>query len=380
MADDYRICARCVTDASDPGVRFDEDGICDCCKRYLEVKAQRGYRPGESERELQRAVDAMKRDGAGRPYDCIVGVSGGVDSAYMLYTAIQLGLRVLAIHVDTGWNSEIAAKNIERVCGKLNVELHTYVADWPTMKELQRAYMLSGVANIDVAQDHLFCAALYDMAKQYRVKYILNGSNIATEGAASPFSLQRSYRDTWHMRSVYRKCGRGKSLRKYPMLGIYRAWLGQPGVTKINLLDYLPYTKKDAIDLLSREFGWEYYGGKHFECRFTRYFQSVYLPRKFGYDKRRNHLSCLIMNGEMTREEALQELEQPPCPPEQQAEDEKYILDKLEIDPEVWRDMLDAPPAPDDAYFSQARLFALAQRLLGKRGLDNAKKRAVSLK
>ena len=380
MSEGYQICTRCVMDNTDPGVTFDENGVCSSCTRYLEVRALSGYRPGESERELERTVVVMKQKSGKLAYDCILGISGGVDSAYMLYTANRLGLRVLAVHVDSGWNSEMAVRNIERMCQKLGVELHTYVMDWPTMKELQRAYMLSGVANLDVPQDHLFCAAVYEMARKYRVRYILNGSNIATEGAAPPFTMQHSYRDTWHLNSIYKKHGRGRSLKKYPRLSLWRAWMGLRGVTKINLLDYVPYSKQDAIALLSREFGWEYYGGKHFESRFTKYFQSVYLPKKFGYDKRRSHLSCLVMNGEMTREEALLELSQPPYPVDQQKEDEAYILKKLEIDPEEWQRILNAPPTPDDAYFSQAKLFGVAQRLLGRRGLDRIKKSRYSVK
>lgn len=376
----YRVCTRCVMDSSDPGVTFDENGVCSSCTRYLEARALSGYRPGVSEKELEHTVSVMKERSRGLAYDCILGISGGVDSAYMLSVASKLGLRVLAVHVDSGWNSETAVRNIERMCQKLGVQLHTYVVDWPTMKELQRAYMLSGVANLDVPQDHLFCAAVYQAARKYKVRYILNGSNLATEGAAPPFTMQHSYRDTWHLNSIYRKHGRGKSLRKYPRLSLWEAWMGLPGVTKINLLDSVPYSKKEAIETLSREFGWEYYGGKHFESRFTKYFQSVYLPRKFGYDKRRYHLSCLVMNGEMTRAEALNELEQPPYPVEQQREDEAYILKKLELDPEEWRKILDAPPTPDDAYFSQAKLFNLAQRLLGRKGLDRIKKKRYSVR
>lgn len=380
MAMEYKVCTRCVMDSTDPGVTFDEQGVCSSCKRYLEMRALEGYRPGESDKELERIVRVMKERSAKLDYDCILGISGGVDSAYMLYIAHQLGLRVLAVHVDSGWNSETAVRNIERMCQKLNVQLHTYVMDWPTMKELQRAYMLSGVANLDVPQDHLFLSAVYQMARKYRVKYILNGSNVATEGSSTPFTLQHSHRDTWHLRSIYRKCGRGKSLKKYPCLGLYRAWFGLPGVTKVNLLNYVPYSKKEAIALLSREFGWEYYGGKHFESRFTKYFQSVYLPTKFSYDKRRSHLSCLVMNGEMTREEALAELSEPPYPVEQQREDESYILKKLDIDPETWHKILAAPPTPDNAYFSQAGLLGLAQRMLGKSGLDSVRKRGQSVK
>ncbi|MEG2207260.1 MAG: N-acetyl sugar amidotransferase [Clostridia bacterium] len=379
MVDEYQVCTRCVMDTSDPGITFDENGVCSSCRRYEEVREQRGYRPGVSERELERTVSLMKEKSAKLDYDCILGISGGVDSAYMLHLAYKLGLRVLAVHVDSGWNSEIGVRNIERMCQKLNVQLHTFVMDWPTMKELQRAYLLSGVANLDVPQDHLFCAAVYHMAKKYQVKYILNGSNIATEGAAAPFSMQQSYRDTWHLNSIYKRHGRGRSLRKYPRLSIWRAWFGLHGVTKINLLDYVPYSKTEAIALLSREYGWEYYGGKHFESRFTKYFQSVYLPRKYHFDKRRSQLSCLVMNGEMTREAALQELAVPPYPVEQQREDEAYILKKLDIAPEEWAKVLSAPPTPNEAYFSQAKLFALAQRMLGKGGLDRMKKRIYSV-
>lgn len=380
MPEEYRVCTRCVMDASDSGVTFDENGVCSFCTRYEEVRAQSGYRPGVSEKELERTVAVMKEKSRALDYDCVLGISGGVDSAYMLYIAKKLGLRVLAVHVDSGWNSEMAVRNIERMCEKLSVRLHTYVMDWPTMKELQRAYMLSGVANLDVPQDHLFCAAVYEMARKYKVKFILNGSNIATEGAAAPFSKQHSYRDTWHLNSIYRRHGRGKSLKKYPRLSLWEAWMGLPGVTKINLLNYVPYSKKEAIETLSREFGWEYYGGKHFESRFTKYFQSVYLPRKFGYDKRRSHLSCLVLNGEMTREEALDELARPPYPPEEQKEDEAYILKKLDISAEEWQRVLSEPPTPDEAYFSQQKLFSLAQRLLGKKGLDRIKQKRYSVK
>lgn len=375
-----QICTRCVMDNSDPGIEFDENGVCSACKQYMHNRELSGYHSGESEKKLQETVAMMKENSKDSDYDCVLGISGGVDSAYMAYLAHQLGLRVLAVHVDSGWNSEVAVRNIEKMCEKLNIQLHTYVMDWPTMKELTRAFMLSGLANLDVPQDHLFCAAIYQMARKYRVRYILNGSNIATEGADAPFSLQHTYRDAWHLKSIYRKHGRGKSLKKYPVLSLWEAWMGLPGVTKINLLNYVPYSKKVAIETLSREFGWEYYGGKHFESRFTKYFQSVYLPRKFGYDKRRAHLSCLILNGEMTRDEALAELEKPPYPLEQQKEDESYILKKLDVDPAQWQRILEAPPTPDDAYFSQQKLFDLARRLLGQKGLDRIKQRRYTAK
>lgn len=359
------ICTRCVMDTSDPAIIFDEEGVCSCCRRYDEQKALRGYRAGESEKELEPLVTQMKADGKGKEFDCIIGISGGVDSAYLAYTAHKLGLRMLAVHVDTGWNSEIAVRNIERLCDKLSLQLHTIVVDWPTMKELQRAYLLSGLANLDVPQDHLLVAAVYRFARQYGVRYVLNGTNIATEGASSPFSRQISCMDFWHIRSVYRKWGRGKSLRKYDHLSLVQARWKFTAIQQVNLLNYVPYAKKDAIETLSREFGWEYYGGKHFESRFTKWFQSVYLPRKFGYDKRRYHLSCLVNNGEMTREEALAELAQPPYPEEQMREDEEYILKKLDISPDQWAKVMSEPPVPNEAYFSQEKIIRLAEKLLG---------------
>lgn len=380
MSSTYQVCKRCVTDTSDPGVTFDSNGVCSSCRRYEEVRSQRGYRKGISEKELDHTISVMKDSSKNLPYDCLIGVSGGVDSAYMLYLAHKLGLRILAVHVDSGWNSKVAEENIHKICDKLGIELHIWKVDWESMKELQRAYMLSGVANTDVPQDHLFCSAVFEMAKKYRVKYILNGSNIATEGAAAPFSLQHSYRDTWHMKSIYKKHGRGKSLEKYPFLSLREAWFGLKGVTKINLLDMVPYSKKEAIETLHREFGWEYYGGKHYESILTRYLQGVCQPQKFGFDKRRFHLSCLVMNGEMSREEALAELDMPTYPVELQQEDEAYILKKLEIDPKEWKQILKAPPTPDDAYFSQQKLFDAVRTILGKEKLDLIRKKLYSVK
>lgn len=372
-----RVCTRCVMDDSDPGVTFDAEGRCNVCERYLTQTELRGYRPGDSDNQLQTIVAAMKKAGEGREFDCVLGLSGGVDSSYMAYIAHEHGLRVLAVHVDTGWNSEMAVRNIERVCNGLGYQLHTIVMDWPTMKELQRAYLFSGLANLDVPQDHLFCAAVYRFAKEYRVPYLLNGSNLATEGASAPFSAQHSYRDFWEIRSVYRKHGRGKSLKKYIHLNLREAWFGVPGVTKVNLLDYVPYSKKGAIQFLTERFGWEYYGGKHFESRFTKWFQSVYLPVRFGYDKRRYHLSCLVLNGEMTREEALAELARPAYPEAEMREDEAYILKKLDITAEQWAEEMRKPPAADNAYFSQAWLYSVAKRALGSGRLDRFKSRNV---
>ncbi len=364
---DYQICTRCVMDTTYPGIAFDQQGHCHLCNEYLAKKDIIGYRPGESEKELDKLVAKIKEDCKDKPYDVILGLSGGVDSAYMAYLANQLGLRIMAVHVDTGWNMESAENNIRKVCEKLDLKLHTITIDWPTMRELQRAYMLSGVANLDVPQDHVFMAAVMKFARDAGINYVLNGNNLATEGASAPYSGQQSYMDFWHMRSIYKKNGRGMSLKKYPHLSFWEARWKFPGITKVDILNHVPYSKQMAMDTLEKEFGWEYYGGKHLESRLTRYLQSVYQPLKCGYDKRRYHLSCLVMNGEMTREEALAELDRPAYPVEEQQADEQYILEKLEIDPAEWKRILEAPVTPNSDYFSQEKLIQLARKLLGKK-------------
>ena len=365
-----KICTRCVMDTTYPGITFDEQGHCSLCNAYEEKKGVIGYRKGESEKNLEALVKKIKEDNKDKEYDVILGLSGGVDSAYMAYLANKLGLRVMAVHVDTGWNMDVAVRNIQRVCDKLNLKLHTITIDWPTMRELQRAYMLSGVANLDVPQDHVFMSAVMKFARDSGIVYVLNGNNLATEGASAPYSGQQTYMDFWHMKSIYRRHGRGMSLAKYPHLSFFEARWKFPGVVKVDILNHVPYSKKMAMEVLSREFGWEYYGGKHLESRLTRYLQSVYQPKKCGYDKRLYHLSCLIMNGEMTREEALEELSQPAYPVKQQEEDERIILEKLEIEPEVWHRILSAPVTPNSDYFSQEKLISLARRLLGRKNVQ----------
>ena len=367
---EHTICTRCVMDDSYPGITFDEQGHCSLCNAYLEKKNVIGYRPGESEKELDALVAKIKAENRDKEYDVILGLSGGVDSAYMAYLAHKLGLRIMAVHIDTGWNMDMAVENIRRVCEKLHLKLHTITIDWPTMRELQRAYMLSGVANLDVPQDHVFMAAMLHFARQSGIRYMLNGNNLATEGASAPYSGQHTYMDFWHMQSICRRHGRNVNLRKYPHLSFLQARWKYDGVVKVDILNHVPYSKAEAMKVLEAEFGWEYYGGKHLESRLTRYLQSVYQPLKCGYDKRRYHLSCLIMNGEMTREEALEELARPAYPVEEQEADERYIMDRLEIDPAEWKRILAAPVTPNSRYFSQEKLISLARRLLGKKNVQ----------
>ncbi len=354
----YKICTRCIMDISDPQIEFDENGVCNHCHKFDKDVMLYGYKGKETDRELRKLVKEMKEYGKGKEYDCILGISGGVDSAYMAYLAHKLGLRVLAVHVDAGWNSEIAVENIQKMCKALNMDLHTIVIDWQSMKELQRAYMFSGLANLDVPQDHVFLAAMYAYAKKYKIKYMLNGSNLATEGIL-PGAWGYASTDFRNIKSVYKKCGRKQPIfRKYPHFGIVKYFYYQMTIKRIKILNYVPYSKKGAMEVLEREFDWKYYGGKHFESRFTKFFQSYYLPQKFHYDKKRAHLSSLVVGGEMTREEALKEIDDVDTyTMEEMLGDRDYILKKLEISEKQWNKIMQAPNKTEDDYASYKKLI-----------------------
>ncbi len=341
----YQICTNCVMDTSDPDIVFDDNGVCSNCREFN--KRTKPYlNRRNKEQELREIVRKIKRNGKNKKYDCILGISGGIDSAYLAYLAHSLQLRVLAVHVDAGWNSEIAVNNIEKMCKKLGYDLHTIVIDWPTMKELQRAFMFSGVSNLDIPQDHVFIAATYHLARKYKIRYILSGGNLATEGIF-PHGWEHSALDYTFIKDVYRKNKRNNmSLKRYPHINtvdyIVYTYLGL--FKFVRLLDYIDYSKAEAIATLEKEFDWQYYGGKHFESRFTKFFQSYYTPRKFNYDKRRAHLSSLIVNGEISREDALKEMENPNAYPEEEMiADRDYILRKLNISLEEWNNIMDAP-------------------------------------
>ena len=274
-----------------------------------------------------------------------------------------MGLRVLAVHVDAGWNSEIAVQNIQKMCSQLGYDLHTIVIDWPTMKELQRAYMFSGLPNLDVPQDHVFIAAVYKYAMKYKIKYILSGGNVATEGVL-PTAWGYSSEDYINIKDVYKKNRRcNKSLRKYPHLNSLqlfgRIWRNCSGELKsVRILDYIDYSKSAAIKTLEQEFGWCYYGGKHFESRFTKFFQSYYLPKKFGYDKKRAHLSSLVLNGEISRQDALNEMKnEETYSEEEMLADKEYILKKLDITEKEWDAIMKMPCKSEEDYKNNKALM-----------------------
>lgn len=358
---EYKICSRCIMDTtSDPHLILDENGVCNYCHSYDKrvMKRDKG--------SIDEIVAQIKENGKNKKYDCILGLSGGVDSSYMAYIAHMYGLRVLAVHVDAGWNSEIAVQNIRNICEKLNYDLHTVVVDWNTMKEVQRAFMFSGLVNLDVPQDHVFVAAVYNMAKKFHINYILNGTNLATEGILST-AWQYSATDVCHIKDVCKKNGRGHiDFSKFPHFTFFDKHFMFPRILRLKtvfLLEYVPYTKKDALELLEREFGWKYYGGKHYESRLTKFLQECYFPQRYGWDKRRDHLASLVVSGEKSREEALLEIAQPIAPDDEIEKDKEYVLKKLEIKKEEFEQIIAAPWKTEHNYKSQEPYEEVLRRI-----------------
>lgn len=347
----YQICTRCVMDTSDPDITFDEQGVCSHCRSYdamVRNTVDRAAR-GERKAELDAVVARIRQAGQGHDYDCIMGLSGGVDSSYVAYTAKKLGLRPLAVHFDSGWNSELAVSNIENIVKRLGIDLHTHVVDWEEMRDLQLAFFKASVANCDTPTDHAFPAVLYREAARHGIKYILSGTNYATEFILPP-AWGYSSSDKRQLMDISRKFGKVR-LRHYPRIGFFAQYLWYPyvrGIKTVRLLNYLPYNKNEAKKIITAELGWRDYGGKHYESVFTRFFQGYYLPVKFGYDKRRAHLASLINSGQMTREEALQELANPTYDAALQQQDKEFVAKKLGVRPQE----LDAIFAQPNRHYS----------------------------
>jgi N-acetyl sugar amidotransferase len=342
----YQVCTKTVMDTTDPDITFDENGICNYVHFFNEkVKPILDPSP-EKEKVLKYLVQEIKEYGKDKEYDCIIGISGGVDSSYLAYYLKKVaGLRLLAVHLDGGWNSELAVKNIEDILKKLDIDLHTYVVDWEEMKDLQVSFLKSGVANQDIPQDHAIIATLYKTAREKNIKYIISGHNYATESIL-PKAWGFDAMDTSHIKGIHKRFGKLRKLRSYPLIGFFDYYLISRYLKKIQsirFLNLIDYNKQDAMDLLQKEYGWRYYGGKHYESRFTKFFQSYYLPTRFGFDKRKAHLSSLIVSGQITREEALVELAKPLYTEFELEGDKEYIRKKLDLTEEEFETILTQP-------------------------------------
>jgi aminotransferase len=340
---EYRICSQCVMDTTDPDITFDADGVCSNCHGF-EANLKPYWKPNaEGAAELEALLHRIRVDGEGKEYDCIIGLSGGVDSSFLATKLAEWRLRPLVVHVDAGWNSELAVKNIEQIVSRLGLHLDTMVIDWEEMRDLQRAFLKSHVANQDIPQDHAFSAALVNKALEHGITYVISGTNFATEGIL-PQAWGYDAMDAAHIRDIHRQFGESK-LKRFPILS-FRAYY-ETMLQKLQFvapLNFMPYDKQSAIAHLEQNFGWRYYGGKHYESVWTRWYQAHYLPRKFGYDKRRAHLASLIVAGSMARDDALLELKKPLYTDNELANDTAFVAKKLGFSQAELEALIDAPP------------------------------------
>ena len=353
-------CRRCVMDTTDPDLTFDADGICSQCRRAERLLTLVPSTDAQAETRLAAIGAEMAKKTKGAEYQCLVGLSGGVDSSYVAHLAGRLGLRVLAVHFDNGWNSEIAVANIRNICSALDFELMTYVIDWEEFRDLQRAFLLASVIDVELVTDHAIFAAMVRLAREHRVPFVLSGTNVATE-AILPSAWVWPKQDLRNIRAIHREFGE-VPMQTYPVCGITK-WIATRytplGPTYIELLNNIRYRKDAAIDLLEREVGWRSYGGKHHESVFTKYYQNHILPTKFGVDKRRPHLSSLVMNHELTRDEALAALCEDLYDEAELLRDTTYVCKKLGFSDAEWSAIMAAPPKRHDDYRSSAAFFRM---------------------
>lgn len=356
----YQICIRCIMDISDPEITFDKTGQCSHCSQFDQLYAPtlEHSHTTKARHELELIVARIKDGMRDRDYDCVLGVSGGIDSSYLAYQAKELGLRPLLVHVDMGWNSELAVSNIENVVKGLGFDLYTVVIDWEQMRNLQLAFFRASLPNCDIPQDHVFQATLYEIAQKQNLRLILSGSNVATESIL-PKSWGYNACDLKHIVAINHRFGNGR-LRSFPTMSFFQRYIYYPyirGIGMIRLLDVMPYYKNEAKQIITKQFGWRDYGIKHGESTFTKFFQTYYLPVKFGYDKRRAHLSSLILSGQLTREQALQEMDESPYNPKEITREKDYVAKKLGLLPDEFQRILDSEPRSHNDYPSAKLLF-----------------------
>lgn len=374
----YQICTNCIMDTSDPTITFDENGVCHHCHDFNNsVKPY--WHPNERGRaELEKTLKQIRAFGKGKDFDCLLGMSGGMDSSYMLHMAVtEWNLRPLVFHVDAGWNSELAVNNIEVMVDKLGVDLYTEVINWEEIKDFQLAFFKSGIRELDIPQDHAFIAMVDKFAEKYKIKYILNGGNFSTECVMPPREWLYYGTDMKLLKDIIKKFGTIK-MKTYPFVSVMKHKLYLKylkGIQNVKPLNYVPYVKKNVAKVLKDEYGWREYPQKHFESRFTRFFEGYWLPEKFGVDMRRIQLSSLILTGQMTRDEALEIMRSPAYDEEKIKEDFEYIAKKLQISVEELQEYFDAPNKTFRDYKNREWFFVLGAKIMKATGLERAVRR-----
>lgn len=335
------MCKRCVMDTSDPEIVFDENGVCNHCHTYDRLVRDYVLDGEAGSQKLEQIAAKIQSDGKGRQYDCVIGVSGGVDSTYVAYLVKKIGLRPLAVHLDNGWDSELAVKNIEETLKRLGIDLYTEVLDWEEFKDLQSAFLKASTPDSEIPSDHAIFSVLSNLAEKLGIKYVILGNNVRTE-THLPRSWSQGHFDWKYIREVHKRFGT-RPLKTFPHYGFFTFYRRMVTQKRVEILNYVGYTKQEALRVLQEELGWRYYGGKHYESIYTRFYQGYILPEKFGFDKRRSHVSSLICSGEMTREQALEELKTPTYAPSMQEEDREYVVKKLGLTDEEFTAIMNAP-------------------------------------
>lgn len=370
---EYQRCTQCVMDTTDSKISFDEHGVCDHCRNF-EKRIKPYWKPKENDFEgLEKLAQEIRKAGKGRDYDCILGLSGGADSSYLAYIAKEvMHLRPLAFVVDTGWNLNVAVENIEKIVKGLDLDMYTEVVNWKEMADFQLSMFKASISSQDFPQDHAIFAGLYNYATKHHIKYVLTGSNSATEFIRPP--LEWIYMNDLRMAlDIHKKFGKVE-LKTFPLCNIwkYRIWYRYfLGMRRRFPLDYVVYDKAEAEELLHEKFGWTKYANKHYENVFTRFFEGYYLPHKFGYDTRKNVLSNEILVGTMTREEALKILEQPPYDPEQAELDKAYVAKKLGITTVEFDEIINQPNKTPADYKNSIWMLKVSVAVCRLLGIEN---------
>lgn len=362
-------------DTSDSGITFDEHGVCDYCNNYKNNIVPNWHPDARGRAELDQIVMKIKQHGKNKQYDCIIGMSGGVDSSYVVYLAKEkLGLRPLVFHVDAGWNSQQATNNIERMVDGLGLDLHTEVINWEEMKDLQLAFFKAQVPHLDTPQDHAFFGSMYNFASKNDVKYILTGANYSTECVREPLEWHYHATDLRQLRDIHGKFGQ-RPLKTFPLTDVFKYKIYYrfvKGMQVVKPLNYVPYIKEQAMQELVDRFGWQRYAHKHYESRFTRFYEGYWLPKKFGFDKRRAHFSSLIVTGQMSREEALAKIAQPAYDEATAAQDFEYIANKLDLTVDELRGLMNGPNKSYRDYKHNMGLIGLGTTVLRGIGVQRS--------
>ena len=339
-----KVCSRCIMDETAKEITFDNNGVCNFCHNYDNVLVNDVHTDKGGEEKLEKLVEKIKQKGKKSRYDVLIGLSGGVDSSYVAYIIKKkYGLRAFAVHLDNGWNTELAVANVEQIVKRLDIDLSTYVLDWKEFRDIQTSFIKSSISNIEIPTDHAIWALLIKTAAKMKIPYIIAGNNVVTE-SIMPESWLYGSKDSKLIKSLHRKFGKVK-MKTYPSLSTidYVDYLLVRGIRWVPILNYIPYNKAEAKQLLIDELGWQDYGGKHYESIFTRFFHAYYLPVKFGYDLRKSYLSALVCSGQISRDEALEEISKPPASKEMLEQDRHYVIKKLGLNEDEFESIIKAP-------------------------------------